>query len=71
MTANPIKIVAKVGAPSKLQANEWAAIAREKGLLAHARAWDARAEQLGEHRIPDGLTVRFNQDGMTYRVPIK
>jgi hypothetical protein len=55
---------------SKLTAAEWAALAREKGHLDAAKAWDRRAVELGEERIPNGITVRFLKDGSKERVSI-
>jgi hypothetical protein len=53
---------------SKFTAAEWAALAREKRLMNHANAWDQRAAELGEERIPNGITVRLKKDGSKERV---
>jgi hypothetical protein len=69
--ANPLQTAG--GQPnfsSKFTAAEYAAMAREKGLLDHAKAWDRRAEELGEERIPNGITVRLNDQKQKYRVRI-
>lgn len=72
MTArNPIKIVSKEPKTNALTAAEWAAIAREKGLSDHAKAWDAKALELGEERIPNGMTIRYQADGTKRRFWIK
>jgi hypothetical protein len=55
---------------SKLTAAEWAAVARERGHLDAAKAWDRRAAELGEERIPNGITVRFLKDGSKQRESI-
>jgi hypothetical protein len=58
----------EAGFTSKFTAAEYAAMAREKGLLKHAAAWDSVAEARGEERIPNGITVRFNDQKQKYRV---
>jgi hypothetical protein len=54
----------------RLTAAEMAAICREKGLLRHAAAWDQRASELGEERIPNGISVYYREDGTKQRVGI-
>ena len=68
MAANPLLDRAKVAYESRLTAAEYAAIARETGNLDKAKAWDQRAAELGEERIPNGITVRFRDDGSKHRV---
>jgi hypothetical protein len=68
--ANPLLDKAKPAFVSKFTAAEYAAMAREKGLLEHAKAWDRRAGELGEERIPNGITVRLNDQKQKYRVRI-
>ena len=52
----------------ELMACEFAAIARETGQFDKAKEWDKRAAELGEERIPNGQTVRFQKDGTLKRV---
>ncbi len=68
MSTNPLRLTGKTSHDSKLTAAEWAAIAREKGRSEAAKAWDVRAMELGEQRIPNGTTVRFDSDGGKHRV---
>ncbi len=68
MTTTNRLVKATPAADSKLTAAEWAAIAREKGRSEAAKAWDVRAMELGEQRIPNGTTVRFDSDGGKHRV---
>lgn len=49
--------------PNVLTACEFAAIARETGQLEKAKLWDQRAAELGEERIPNGITVRYRKIG--------
>ena len=69
MADNPL--LTKGARESKLTAAEWAALCREKGELEKAKAWDLRAAELGEDRIPNGVTVRFNEAKEKYRGWIK
>lgn len=72
MAANPfVDGKKKTDFQSKLTAAEWAAIAREKGHSAVAKAWDVRAMEIGQERIPNGQTVRFKEDGTVERVWIE
>jgi hypothetical protein len=55
----------------ELMACEFAAIARETGQLDKAKLWDKAAAELGEERIPNGITVRFQKDGSLKRVEFR
>lgn len=61
MTDNPLSTV-KVVRESKLTARDWHAMAREKGLPEHTKAWAKKALELGETLLPEGMTVRFKKD---------
>ncbi len=52
----------------KFTAAEWAAIAHEKGHAEASRKWDERAADLGEQRLPYGMTVRFKDKETVERV---
>lgn len=69
MTTN--RLVKSEAYVPKLTAAEYAAIAREDGNFEKAKLWDAEAEKRGEERIPNGIMVRFNQDGSTRRVYLR
>ncbi len=76
MTDNPLKHTTPKranGLPERereLMACEFAAIARENGDFIKAKLWDQRSVELGEERIPNGVTVRFQKDGTLKRVSI-
>lgn len=72
MAANPfVDGKKKADFQSKLTAAEWAAEAREKGNLDVAKAWDAKAAELGQERIPNGIGVRLRKgETTTYWVDI-
>ncbi len=65
MTTNRLAKPVADGTAPRLTAAEYAAVARESGLLDKAQLWDRRAAELGEESIPNGQTVRFNGDGTT------
>lgn len=66
MTTNRLAVSAQAET-IKLQANEWAALAREKQNAKAIAAWDQRAKELGQERIPNGITIRFREDKTPYR----
>lgn len=55
---------------SLFTAAEYAAMAREKGLLEHARAWESVALERGEALLGPETSVRVGSDGKTFRVRI-
>lgn len=67
--ANPLKISVSSAEVLKLDAADFASIARENGDLNKAKLWDEEASRRGEKPVPSHLRVSFNDAKEKIYVP--